>query len=267
MVQYLQLISNTSSPTPLDIWLPSDNFIKPQIADQVALGYFKNFSNDAYSIEVETYYKEIQNRLDYIDGAELIANKAIEQVVLNGQMRSYGLEFLFKKNTGDLTGWVSYTLSKSEQKTPGRTAEEIGLNNGQWYNSVYDKTHNLAITSSYKRNEKWTFGANFALQTGQPATFPNGQYTYSGLVIPSYSLRNQNRLPLYHHLDVSATLTPRNNKGRNWKGEWVFSIYNLYNRKNAASINFRQNSETGTNEAVRTSIFGMVPSVSYNFKF
>jgi hypothetical protein len=182
-------------------------------------------------------------------------------------MRSYGLEILFKKNTGNLTGWMSYTLSKSQQKTPGRTPEEIGLNNGQWYSSVYDKTHNLSITGSYKKSEKWTFGANFILQTGQPATFPNGQYSYAGLVVPSYSLRNQNRLPLFHHLDVSATLTPKSNKNRTWKGEWVFSIYNLYNHKNAASINFRQNSDTGTNEAVRTSIFGAVPSVSYNFKF
>ncbi|MNP96712.1 TonB-dependent Receptor Plug Domain protein [compost metagenome] len=267
MVQYLQLISNTSSPTPLDVWTPSDNFIKPQLADQVALGYFRNFKDGAYSLEVETYYKEIQNRLDYIDGADLIANKAIEQVILNGQMRSYGLELMLKKNEGRLNGWISYTLSKSEQQTPGRTPLETGINNGQWYNSVYDKLHNIAITSSYNLNEKWSFGANFALQSGQPVTYPNGQYEYLGISVPSYGLRNENRLPAYHHLDIAATLTPRKNKDRNWKGEWVFSIYNLYNRKNAASINFRQNVDTGYNEAVKTSIFGIVPAVSYNFKF
>ncbi len=267
MVQYLQLISNTSSPTPLDVWTPSDSFIKPQIADQVALGYFKNFNDDMYSLEVETYYKEVQNRLDYIDGADLIANKAIEQIILNGQLRSYGLEIMFRKNEGKFNGWISYTLSKSEQQTPGRTSVETGINNGQWYNSVYDKLHNVAITTSYNLNEKWSFGANFALQTGQPVTYPVGQYDYLGINVPSYGLRNENRLPAYHHLDIAATLTPTKNKNREWKGEWVFSIYNLYNRKNAASINFRQNTDTGSNEAVKTSIFGVVPAVSYNFKF
>lgn len=267
MVQYLQLVSNTSSPTPLDVWTPSDSFIKPQIADQVALGYFTNFKNDLYSLEVETYYKKVQNRIDYIDGADLIANNALEQVILNGQMRSYGLEVMLKKNEGRLNGWISYTLSRSEQQTPGRTNLETGINNGQWYKSAYDKLHNLAVTSSYLLNEKWSFGANFTLQSGQPITYPNGQYQYLGITVPSYGLRNENRLPAYHHLDISATLTPRKNNNRNWKGEWVFSIYNLYNRKNAAAINFRQNSQTGTNEAVKTSIFGMVPAVSYNFKF
>ena len=267
IVQYLQLISNTSSPTPLDVWTPSDSFIKPQIADQVALGYFKNLENGMYSLEVETYYKEVQNRLDYIDGADLIANKAIEQVILNGQLRSYGLEIMFRKNEGKFNGWVSYTLSKSEQQTPGRTALETGINNGQWYNSVYDKLHNIAITSSYTLNEKWSFGANFALQSGQPVTYPVGQYEYLGITVPSYGLRNKNRLLAYHHLDIAATLTPKSNKDRQWKGEWVFSIYNLYNRKNAASINFRQNVDTGSNEAIKTSIFGIIPAVSYNFKF
>ena len=267
MVQYLQLISNTSSPTPLDVWTPSDNFIKPQIADQVALGYFKNFNDGMYSLEVETYYKKIKNRIDYIDGAELIANKALEQVILNGQMRAYGLEILLKKNEGKLNGWISYTLSRSEQQTPGRTPLETGINNGQWYNSVYDKLHNLAVTSSYTLNDKWSFGANFALQSGQPVTYPEGQYEYLGITVPSYGLRNENRLPAYHHLDIAATLTPRKNNNRNYKTEWVFSIYNLYNRRNAASINFRQNIDTGNNEAVRTSIFGIVPAVSYNFKF
>lgn len=267
MVQYLQLISNTASPTPLDVWTPSDNYIKPQIADQIALGYFNNFKDDKYTLELETYYKGVQNRMDYIDGADLIANEAIEQVILNGKMRSYGIEMLLRKNTGTFTGWIAYTLSKSEQQTPGRTATEVGINNGNWYRSAYDKTHNLAVTGSYKLNEKWTFGANFTLQSGQPVTYPTGKYVFQGITVPSYGARNEDRLPLYHHLDISATLTPRKNISRNWKGEWVFSIYNLYSRKNAASISFRQNAETGTNEAVKLSIFGIVPSVSYNFKF
>ncbi|WP_264565068.1 TonB-dependent receptor [Flavobacterium sp. N3904] len=267
MVQYLQLISNTSSPTPLDVWTPSGTYIKPQIADQVAVGYFRKFKEGAYSAEVSTYYKEVQNRLDYIDGANLIANDAIEQVLLNGHLRSYGLEFMFKKNEGNLTGWIAYTLSKSEQQTPGRTPQETGINDGQWYNTVYDKVNNLAVTGSYYLNPKWTFGANFIYQTGQPTTYPNGQYEYLGIKIPIYGLRNENRLPSFNHLDISATLTPKPNYNKNWRGEWVFSIYNVYNRKNAASVSFRENQDTGANEAVKTSIFGIVPAVSYNFKF
>jgi hypothetical protein len=273
MTQYLQLISNTASPTPLDVWTPSDQYIKPQILDQVAVGYFKNFSNDAYSLEIESFYKKTKNRIDYIDGADLIANEAIEQIVLNGKMRAYGLEVLLRKNSGKLSGWIAYTLSRSEQQTPGRNATETGINNGNWYRSGYDKLHNLSITSTYEHSKKWNFGANFVLQTGQPITLPNGQYEYGlngpneqPITIPSYGLRNGNSLPAYHHLDVSATYVPKSNKKRTWRGEWVFSIYNLYGRKNAASISFRQNETSGTNEAVRLSIFGIVPGISYNFK-
>lgn len=267
MAQYLQLISNTSSPTPLDVWTPSDSFVKPQIADQVALGYFKNFSADDYTLEVETFYKKIKNRIDYIDGSNLIANEALEQIILNGQLRAYGLEVLLRKNTGKFSGWIAYTLSRSEQQTPGRTANELGINNGNWYHSAFDKLHNIAVTGSYERNKKWSFGANFILQTGQPVTFPNGQYQYQGITVPSFGLRNEDKLPTYHHLDISATYTPKPLKKKGWQGEWVFSVYNIYNRQNAASISFRQNDMTGTNEAVRFSIFGAVPAVSYNFKF
>jgi carboxypeptidase-like protein/TonB-dependent receptor-like protein len=267
MVQYLQLVSNTASPTPLDVWTPSDNYIKPQLANQFALGYFNNFKEDNYTLEIETFYKTVKNRMDYIDGADLIANEAIEQVILNGEMRSYGLELLLRKNTGKLNGWIAYTLSKSEQKTPGRTPTEVGINNGNWYRSAYDKTHNLAVTGNYKLNKKWTFGANFTLQTGQPVTYPTGKYVFQDITIPSYNSRNEDRLPTYHHLDVSATLIPKAKREKRWKAEWVFGIYNLYSRKNAASISFRQDYETGNNEAVRLSIFGIVPSVTYNFKF
>ena len=267
MSQYLHLISNTQSPTPLDVWAPSDDYLKPQILDQVAFGYFKNFQNDDYTLEVETFFKKLKNRLDYIDGADLIANDDIEQVVLNGEARAYGLEILARKNNGKLNGWISYTLSRSEQRTPGRTAAETGINNGEWYKTGWDKLHNIAITSMYKLNEKWSFSSIFSLQSGQPVTYPNGQYQYQGISVPTYGLRNENRLPTYHRLDISATLVPEKNKNRNWYGEWVFGIYNVYSRKNAASISFRQNQDSGNNEAVRLSIFGIVPSVTYNFKF
>lgn len=267
MSQYLHLLSNTSSPTPLDIWTPSGKYIKPQLLDQVALGYFKTFNDNTYSLEVETFYKTIKNRIDYVDGADLIANDNIEQVILNGKSRAYGLEVLFKKTEGRFKGWLAYTLSKSEQKTEGRTALETGINNGEWYKTPYDKMHDVSLTTSYDLNKKWTLSSNFIFQTGQPTTYPNGQYEYNGINIPNYEARNSSRLPTYHRLDVSATFVPKPNSKKRWKGEWVFGIYNIYNRKNATSISFRENQDSGTNEALRLAIFGAIPSVSYNFKF
>ena len=267
MSQYLHLLSNTSSPTPLDVWTPSGKYIKPQILDQFAIGYFRNFKEGEYSLEVESFYKEIKNRIDYIDGADLIANNAIEQVILNGEAKAYGLELLLRKNEGRFKGWLAYTLSKSEQKTEGRTSTELGINNSNWYNTPYDKTHDVSVTGSYELNKKWKFNANFLFQTGQPTTYPNAQYEYNGINIPSYSNRNEFRLPSYHRLDISANYTPKPDKTKNWKTYWVFGIYNLYNRRNAASISFSENRDTGNNEALRLSIFGIIPSVSYNFKF
>ena len=265
MAQYLHLLSNTTAPTPLDVWAPSGKYIKPQLLDQIALGYFKNYND--YSFEIEAYYKKTKNRIDYIDGANLIANKAIEQVILNGRSRAYGLEVLLRKNDGRLKGWLAYTLSKSEQQTEGRNTSETGINNGNWYNTPFDKTHDISVTSSYDLNKKWTLNANFLYQTGQPTTYPNGQYIYNGLVIPTYEARNSSRLPSYHRFDLSAKYIPKPNKTKAWRGEWVFSVYNIYNRKNAQSLNFRQNTDTGQNEALKLSIFGAIGSITYNFKF
>ncbi|MBP2833937.1 TonB-dependent receptor [Aquimarina sp. U1-2] len=268
MAQYLHLLSNTNSPTPLDVWAPSGKYIKPQLLNQYALGYFKSIKDGAYSLETEIFYKDIENRIDYIDGADLIANNAIEQDILNGEARAYGLELLFRKNEGKFKGWLAYTLSRSEQRTPGRTAQEPGINNNEWYNTPFDKTHDISFNGSYELNKKWRFGANFVFQTGQPTNYPSGQFEYQGLVVPVFDgSRNSERLPAYHRIDLSATLTPQKNKTRKWQGEWVFSIYNLYNRRNAASINFTRNEETFRNEAIRTSIFGVIPAVTYNFKF
>ena len=262
MAQYLHLISNTNSPTPIDVWAPSGKYIDPQLLDQVAVGYFKIFDNNRYNLEVEAFYKTIQNRLDYIDGAELIANDAIEQILLTGQARAGGLEVLFRKNEGKLTGWIAYTLSRSEQQTPGRTSSEVGINYGNWYATPYDKTHDISITTNYDLNKRWNLNANFIYQTGQPITYPNAQYQFSGFSIPNFESRNSSRLPAYHRLDVSAVYSPKKRSG-----EWVFGIYNFYNRKNAASIRFQENLETGRNEALRLTIFGIIPSVTYNFKF
>jgi len=275
LAQYLHLLSNTSSPTPLDVWTPSGPFTKPQLLDQYALGLFKKNKDGDYSFETEIFYKEIQNRIDYIDGANLIANDAIETVILNGEARAYGLEILLRKNTGKFQGWLAYTLSKSEQRTPGRVSNidngrsdlETGINFGEWYNTPYDKTHDISLFASFDLNKKWSFNSNFVYQTGQPTNYPVGQFEFQRLRVPYYRFRNTERLPDYHRIDLSATLTPKKNINRNFKGEWVFSIYNLYARKNAASINFKRNVDTGVNEAVRTSIFGIVPAVTYNFKF
>ena len=269
MAQYLHLLSNTSSPTPLDIWVPSGPFIKPQLLDQYAVGYFRRIKGGDFSLETEFFYKDVKNRIDYINGANLVANNEIETVILNGKSRAYGLEFLFRKNEGKLKGWLAYTLSKSEQLTSGRNINEPGINNGEWYNTPYDKTHDLSVNAVYELSSKWKFNTNFLLQTGQPTNYPVGQYEFQGLNVPIYNdnQRNANRLPNYHRLDLSATLTPVKNNNRDLQAEWVFGIYNIYNRKNAASIAFSRNTETSANEAIKTSIFGIVPSITYNFKF
>jgi len=264
--QYIHLISNTNAPAPLDVWAPSGPYLKPQKLDQFALGYHSLLKNDN-KIETEIFYKKIKNRLDYIDGADLVANEAIERVLLNGQARAYGIEFLYKKNKGRHNFWIAYTLSQSQQKTIGRNSAESGINKGKWYSTSYDKTHDLSFVSNFKLNKKLTFNTNFIFQTGQPTTYPIGQYKYMDLVVPNYGSRNSNRLPNYHRLDLSLTLNPKKNIERNFKSEWVFGIYNIYNRDNANSITFKQNENTLENEAVQLSIFGIVPSVTYNFKF
>ena len=269
MAQYLHLLSNTSSPAPLDVWTPSGKYIKPQLLDQFAIGYFRLFKDKSYSIETEAFYKNIQNRIDYINGANLVANNEIETVILNGKARAYGLEILLKKKNGNLKGWLAYTLSRSEQLTAGRTINEPGINSGKWYNTPYDKTHDFSINASYELNKKWKINTNFVFQTGQPTNYPVGQYEVQGLNIPIYNdnRRNSDRLPAYHRLDISASLKPGKNNKRKRQAEWIFGIYNVYGRQNAASISFTQNRETLRNEAIQTAIFGMVPSVTYNFKF
>ena len=262
--QYLHLISNTSSPTPLDIWVPSGPYLKPQKLDQFALGFYQNAKSLRF--ESEVFYKKIKNKLDYVDGADLVGNDNIETVVIAGDARAFGIEFLLKKISGRHKYWIAYTLSKSEQKTPGRNSIETGINFSKWYNTPYDKTHDLSINSEYKINDKLKLVGNFIYQTGQPTNYPNSQYNYMNLNIPNFGARNSFRLPDYHRLDINLTLKPRK-KNRNIESTWVFGIYNLYNRDNANSIIFRRNNETLKNEAVQISIFGIVPSVTYNFKF
>ena len=264
--QYLHLISNTSSPTPLDVWTTSGKYLKPQRGDQWAIGYATEREN-GNSFEVESFYKITKNRYDYIDGAELVANEALERILLAGKGRAYGLEVLFKKTQGQLTGLVAYTLSKAEQQTKGIGQNDLGINNGDWYNAPYDKTHDFSMSVTYTPSKRWEWNANFIAQTGQPVTYPIGQYEFMGTRVPNYGKRNAQRLPFYHRLDIAATLTPKKNSLKKLKGSWVFGVYNIYNRRNAATINFRQDRETGDNQAYKLSIFGIVPSVTYNIQF
>jgi len=264
MAQYLHLISNTAASIPLDVWTPSTNNIKPQLADQIAFGYFKNFGKKTdYETSVEVFYKDMQNQIDYIDGAELLLNTALETQLLNGRGRAYGAEFYVKKNAGKLTGWISYTLSKSERKVDG-------INQNQWYANRFDRRHNFNIIASYALSERWSLSANFVYASGTPITLPTTKYSVAGLKnIPQNpnDKRNNIRIPDYHRLDFSGTL--KGKKRPRWEGEWVFSVYNTYARENAFSIYATQSfKDTNTPSIVRFSVIGsVIPSVTYNFKF
>lgn len=257
--QNLHLISNSTAALPTDKWVASTNIIKPEICDQFALGYYKNFNNNKYELTLETYYKSMQNQIDYRDGANVYNNNAIETQLLFGIGRAYGFEMLFKKQAGKLTGWVSYTLSKTELKIDG-------INNNQWYNATQDHTHNIAVTASYQLNKKWSFSANWVFYTGGAVTYPSGKYIVGGAPVFYYTGRNQYRFPDYHRLDLSATLQLKQHK--KYSSELNFSIYNAYGRANAYTIDFQQStSNPDATEVIQTSLFKMIPSISYNFKF
>ena len=260
MNQYIHLISNTTTPNPLDLWAPSGPYIEPQYSDQIALGYFRNFDSNNYESSVEVYYKKLYNQVDYIDGASLILNNNLETETLRGDGRAYGIELYLKKNTGRFTGWISYTLSKAEKRVQGINDQDPGINNGRYYPTNYDKLHDLSVTGMFRLNEHWSFSANFIYATGRPITFPTGRYQYANLVLANFEGRNGSRMPDYHRLDIAATLHSK------LGGDWIFSIYNVYNRMNASSITFQSNEESPiVTEAVRTTIFGFVPSVTYSF--
>lgn len=264
MVQNLHLISNTAASVPFDVWTPSTNNIKPEIADQLTIGYFKNFTKGKNDFEasVEAYHKSLQNQVDYIDGANLLLNRYLEGELLSGKGRAYGLELYLKKNTGKLTGWISYTLSRSERKV----AE---ISNGNWYPNRFDRLHNLYVVLQYKLNDKWDLAANFVFSSGTPTTFYSGQYNVQGYTIPDAgnNTRNNVRNPNYHRLDISATYNIK--KKKNWESSWVFSVYNAYNRRNPFSIYFSTNyANLGQNKAIQFSVIGgFIPAISYNFKW
>ena len=261
--QFLQLVSNTNSPTPLDVWEPAGQWIQPQRAHQYALGY--SGRRGTYEFTAETYFKTARNVVDYIDGADLVLNPRLETLLIQGEGRAYGLELFLRRTSGRLTGWASYTLARAEQRFPvparaGATSGG-GVNGGAWYVSPFDKTHNLSLVGVYAWKPKWTVGSTFLLATGLPTTLPQSRYVIDGFLIAEYGPRNSERLPTYHRLDLSLTRTMR-------RGELQFGLLNVYNRFNAQSLRVRQQERNPlAAEAVQTSIFGIVPSINYVFKF
>jgi TonB dependent receptor/CarboxypepD_reg-like domain/TonB-dependent Receptor Plug Domain len=259
--QYLHLLSNTTASLPFDVWTPATASIPPQTANQVSIGYFRNFKDNTYEASVETYYKTMDGQIDYKDNAQVLLNDRVERVILTGTGRSYGAEFLIRKQRGPLTGWVSYTLSKTERKVGG-------INGGAWYPVRYDRRHNLAVVASYQVSTRLNLGANWTYVTGGAVTMPVGRFEFEGVAFPYYSSRNGYRLPAYHRLDLAATLEDRVKPGRKFQGSWTLSLYNAYNRHNTFSIFFREKENApGQTEAVRTYLFGIIPSVTYNFHF
>lgn len=259
-VQNLHLLSNSSSTNPTDSWVLTTKNIKPELSDQVALGWFQNFGNEhKFEFSAETYYKTMTNQIDYRNGAEIQGNRDVEADLLYGEGRAYGAEFLLKKQSGKLTGWLGYTLSRTERKIEG-------INEGNWYAAKQDRSHDLSVVGMYQLSKRWNLSANWVWYTGNAVTFPSGKYEVDGATTYLYTERNGYRMPDYHRLDLGATFLAKQTK--RFKSEWAFSVYNAYNRKNAYTITFRD-SETspGTTEAVKTALFGIVPSVSWNFKF
>ena len=264
MAQYLQLISNTAASTPLDVYTLATNNLKPLLADQGSVGYFRNFKDNMFETSVEVYYKYLQNQLDYVDNANLFINPTVENQLVQGLGRAYGTEVYVKKTKGKINGWVSYTLSKTERLVRG-------ISNDKWFYSRYDRTHCLNTVVNYDITKYWSLGVNFVYLTGTPATFPNSKIQVQNLNIPynTTGTRNNYRITSYNRLDLGATYNFKKNDTRNFKQTLVFSIYNVYNRRNAYSIYFRTApGSTYETQAVRFSVIGsFVPAVTYNFKF
>lgn len=257
--QNLHLLSNSTSANPTDVWIPSSNNVKPEIGDQVSAGYYRNLEDNKYEFSSEVYYRVMQNQIDYKNGAQLIANETVESQLIFGKGRAYGLELFLKKKYGRLTGWISYTLSRTERQFST-------VNNDSWFPATQDRTNDISIVGTYKINKKWTLSSDFVYYTGNAVTWPSGKYQVNGQVVFLYTQRNGYRMPPYNRLDVSATLQGK--KGKKFDSNWNFSIYNLYGRENPYSISFQQDPNDPTKtQAVQYALFRWVPSVTYNFKF
>ena len=258
-VQHLHLLSNATAASPSDQWIGNSYNIKPELADQTSIGYARNFINNTYELGAELYYKVMQNQLDYKDGTNINTIADVESALLYGVGRAYGFEFLAKKKTGLFSGWISYTLSKTERKI-------AGINGGNWYNAKQDRTHDVSIVTILELNPKWTVSGVFVYSTGNAVTFPTGKYAFGEQNIYQYANRNANRMPDYHRLDLSVTYENKNKK--NNVGSWNFSLYNVYGRENAYRISFQDDPlDNSKTQIIQTALFRWVPSITYNFKF
>ena len=258
-IQNLHLLSNATGSSPTDLWIGSSNNVKPEIADQVSLGYFQNFKQNLYEFSTEIYYKDMQNQIDYKNGAELRANENVENQLLFGKGRAYGIELFLKKKYGKFNGWIGYTLSKTERKIDG-------INNNNWYNATQDRTHEVSVVGIYQLNKKWTLSATYVYYTGNAVTFPSGKYNIDGHTYFNYTEKNGYRMPTYKRLDIAATLQGK--KTAKYESNWSFSIYNALNRANAYSIDFKDDpNNPNKTVAEQTTLFKLIPSVTYNFKF
>ena len=262
--QYIHLLSNTVGSSPVDVWTPATNNIKPSMADQLALGYFRNFKSNEYQFSAEAYYKETQNVVDYINGADILINEFIEADLLRGDARAFGIEFYVKKAKGNYTGWISYTLSKTERLVNG-------ISNNDWFPNRYDKPHNFNININRKISERTSLSLSFMYASGTPSTFPTNRINIQGWVIPqnANNERNSFRVPAYHRADVGAIIEGKDRPDKKWKSQVVLSVYNLYARKNPYLFYFQQNEVTPqTTEAIRYSVVAsFIPSLTYNFNF
>ena len=259
--QNLHLMSNSTATSPTDLYIMNSNNTKPEIADQFSLGYFNNFKNDNYEFSAEVYYKKMQNQIDYRSGTDLRGNQNVEADLVYGQGRAYGIELFLKKKFGDFNGWVGYTLSKTERQFDL-------INQGNWFNALQDRTHDVSVVGIYKASKRWTFSSTFVYNTGNAVTYPNGKYQLNGSTVFYYSERNAYRAPAYHRLDLAANLEPKIIPNKKYQSSWSFSIYNAYARKNAFAIDFREDPENANKtQVVRTNLFGLIPSVTWNFKF
>jgi hypothetical protein len=253
--QNVHQLSNTTSGTPLNSWHPSSSNVKPQRADQVSLGYFRNYQDKNIEMSLEVFYKDMRNQIDYKDGADIYLSSLFESEVAFGKGWAYGAELFLKKRIGRLIGWVGYTWSRSKKQF-----DEI--NNGESYSSRNDRIHDIGIVGIYELGQKWSLSANWVYQTGTPVTIAYGSYNIDGQVIEAYSKRNAYRMPAYHRLDIGLTYKTHS------RGTWNFTLYNAYGRKNAYAILFEENDlNPAIKEPTRLALFSVVPSITYSFKF
>jgi hypothetical protein len=257
--QFVHLLSNTISSTPTDVWLPCSNIVKPQIADQWSVGYFRNFKSNMFESSIELYYKNLKNQIDYRNGADLVFNSTVESELIFGRGWAYGAECLLKKNYGRFTGWVGYTLSKAMRQFDK-------VDNGKPFPARQDRRHDISIVAQYQLNKKITLSATWVYNTGNAVTFPNGKYTIDGRTVGYYTERNGYRMPDYHRLDIGLNWIRK--KTARFESSWNFSIYNVYARENAYYITFKQkDDDSSQTEAVQVSLFKFIPSITYKFKF